>query len=51
MRLMLPAVWAKLLHLQTLGGRPLVLGFTVIAVLALAALELNDFSWHCLFLS
>jgi hypothetical protein len=46
MRLMLPAIRAKLLEFQTLGRGPLILRFAVVAVLALAALELNNFAWH-----
>jgi hypothetical protein len=51
-RLVFPAVRAKLLHFKALRGRPLVFGFAVIPVFALAALELNDLAWHgCWFLS
>jgi hypothetical protein len=46
MRLMLAAERAELLHFKTLRGGPLVLGLAVIAILALAALELNNFAWH-----
>jgi hypothetical protein len=51
MRLMLAAIGAKLFHLQALRRRPLVLGLTIISVLALAALELNDFTRHCKLIS
>jgi hypothetical protein len=51
MRLMLAAIGAKLFHFQALRRRPLVFGFTVISVLALAALELNDFTRHCKLIS
>lgn len=46
MRLVLPAIRTKLLELNTFGSRPFVLGFAVIAILALAALELNNFARH-----
>jgi hypothetical protein len=46
MRVMLTAVGAELFHFETLGGRLLVLCGCVVPVLALAALERNDFSWH-----
>jgi len=45
-RLMFPTIRAELLHLETLSSRPLIFRFAVIPVLAFAALELNDFSWH-----
>jgi hypothetical protein len=45
-RLVLPAIWAKLFHFQTLGRGLLVFRFAVVPVLALAALELNNFSRH-----
>jgi len=51
MRLMLAAIRAKFFHFQAFGRRPLVLGLTVISVLALAALELNDFTGHCKLIS
>jgi hypothetical protein len=51
MRLMLPAERAELLQFQPFRGGPLVLGLAVIAVLALPALELNNFAWHDLLLS
>jgi hypothetical protein len=43
----LAAVRAKLLHFKTAGGRLLVFCARVVPVFALAALERNDFSWHC----
>jgi hypothetical protein len=46
MRLMLAAERAELFHFKTLRGGPLILGFAVIAIFALAALELNNFAWH-----
>jgi hypothetical protein len=46
MRLMLPAVRTKLLEFDPFRGSPLILGLAVVAVLAFAALELNNFSWH-----
>jgi hypothetical protein len=45
-RLMLPAVRAKLLHFETLSGRLLVLGVGVVPVLAILTLERDDFSCH-----
>jgi hypothetical protein len=47
---MLAAVRTELLQFQTLRGGALVLGFTVVPVLALAALELNNLTWHYEFL-
>jgi len=44
--LMLAAVWAKLLHFQTFSRGSLVLGFAVVPVFALTALELNNFTRH-----
>jgi hypothetical protein len=46
MRLVLPAIRAKLLEFETLRRGPLILCFAVVAVFALAALELNNFAWH-----
>ena len=46
MRLVLAAVRTELFHFQTFGSGPLVLCFAVVPVLAFAALELNDLSWH-----
>jgi hypothetical protein len=46
MRLMFPAIRAELLHLEAFRSSALVLGLAVVAVLTLAALELNDLSWH-----
>jgi hypothetical protein len=46
--MVLPAVGAKLLHFETFGGRLLVLSGRVVPVLALTALERNDFSRHLL---
>jgi hypothetical protein len=50
MRVMLAAVWAELLHLETLGGRLLVLRACIVPVLAFLALERDDFSWHAFYL-
>jgi hypothetical protein len=47
--MMLPAERAEFLQLNSFGCGPLVLCFAVIAVLALTALELNNFSWHLTF--
>ena len=46
MRLMFPAIRTELFHLQAFRSRPLVLGLAVVAVLALSALKLNNFSRH-----
>jgi hypothetical protein len=46
MRLMFAAVRAEFLEFEALGRRPLVFRFTVVPVLAFAALELNNFSRH-----
>jgi hypothetical protein len=46
MRVMFTAMRAELLHLETLGRRLLVFGARVVPVLALLALERDDFSWH-----
>jgi hypothetical protein len=46
MGLMLAAERAELFHFKTLRRGPLILGFAVIAIFALAALELNNFAWH-----
>jgi hypothetical protein len=43
---MLAAEGAELLHLKTLSGRLFILSLAVVAVLAFAALKLNDLSWH-----
>jgi hypothetical protein len=48
-RLMLPAVRAKLLEFETRGGRLFVLGVGVVPVLAFLTLERDDFSRHSLF--
>jgi hypothetical protein len=48
MRMMFPAVGAELLHFDTTSGRLLVFGAGVVPVFAFAALERDDFSWHCL---
>jgi hypothetical protein len=42
-RLVLPAFAAEFLHLETLGCGLLVLGARIIPILALSALERNDF--------
>jgi len=47
-RLVLPAARAELLELETLCGRLLVLGVGVVPLLALLALEGNDFARHLL---
>jgi hypothetical protein len=44
---MLAAIRAELFHLKTASGRLLVFGACVVPVLALGALERNDFSRHC----
>ena len=49
-RVMLAAVRAEFLHFQPACRGFLVLGAGVIAVLTLAALERNDFSWHLKYL-
>jgi hypothetical protein len=49
-RVVLSAVRAELLHFKTASGGLLVLGARVVPVLALGALERNDFSWHFLLL-
>src|ERR1035441_5082573 len=46
-RLVLPAMPAELLQLQTLRGGLLVLRGRIIPVLALGALKGNDFASHC----
>src|SRR5215472_11480323 len=46
MRLMLTAMAAKLLHLDAFRGRLLVLRRRIVPVLALGALERDDFSRH-----
>src|SRR5690349_4825398 len=46
MRLMLTAIRAEFLHLDALGRGALVLCLTVIAVLALTALQLDNFTRH-----
>jgi hypothetical protein len=46
MRLMLTAIRAEFLHLDALGSRALILCFTVVAVFALAALHLDNFTRH-----
>jgi hypothetical protein len=46
-RLMLPAVEAELLEFNAFGGGLLVLGLGIVPVLALRALERDDFSGHC----
>ena len=51
MRLMLAAIRAEFLHLDALGSGALVLCLTVIAVLALTALQLDNFTRHCQLLS
>jgi hypothetical protein len=43
---MFAALLAKLAELETLGGGLAVLGGRIIAVLALTALQGNDFAWH-----
>jgi hypothetical protein len=48
MRLVFPAARAELLELETLGGCLLVLGVAVVPLLALLALERNDFARHVL---
>jgi hypothetical protein len=45
-RPVLAAVRAEFFHLQTLGGRLLVLGVGVVPVFTFLALECDDFSWH-----
>ena len=47
-RLVLPAVRTELLHLQPFGGGFLILRVRVVPVLALGALERNDFPRHSL---
>src|SRR5215469_10570089 len=47
MRLVLAAMTAELLQLDALRRRLFVLGRRIVPVLALAALERNDFSRHC----
>jgi hypothetical protein len=47
MRVMFAAVRAEFFHFKTLGRRLFVLGACVVPVLALLALERDDFSWHC----
>jgi hypothetical protein len=42
--LMLAAVWAELAQFDTLCRGLFVLGFRIVAVLAFAALESNDFA-------
>jgi hypothetical protein len=44
---MLAAIRAELLHFKTASGRLLVFGARIVPVFAFAALERNDFSWHC----
>jgi len=44
--MVLPAVRAKLFHLDATRGGLLVLRARVVAILALTALKSNDFSWH-----
>jgi hypothetical protein len=46
MRVVLPAVRAKLLHLETLGSGLLIFGARVVPVLAFLTLERDDFSRH-----
>jgi hypothetical protein len=46
MRVMLSAMRAELLHFQPARRRFLVLRARVVAILALTALERDDFSWH-----
>jgi hypothetical protein len=46
MRLMLAAVRAELLHLQTFSRSSLILRLAVVSVFTLAARELNNFSRH-----
>jgi hypothetical protein len=46
MRLVLAAIRTKLFELEALGRGPLVLGLAVVPILALATLELNDFTRH-----
>jgi hypothetical protein len=46
MRLMFAAKRTEFFHFKTLRGGPLIFGFAVIAIFALAALELNNFAWH-----
>jgi hypothetical protein len=48
MRVVLSAMRAKLLHLETLGCGLLVLGARVVPVLAFLTLERDDFSCHSL---
>ena len=49
MHLMLAAIRAKFLELQTLGRSSFVFCLAVVAVLALAALKLNNFPGHVTF--
>jgi hypothetical protein len=51
MRLMLAAMPAKLAHFQAFGGGFLVFGGRIVSILALCALERNDFSRHILLLA
>jgi len=46
MQLVLAAMGTELLQLQPLGGSLLVLGFGIIPVFALGALERNDVARH-----
>jgi hypothetical protein len=45
--LVLPAVLAELLHLQTLGRGLLILGRRIVPVLAFRTLERDDVARHC----
>ena len=49
MRRVLATETAKLVELETASGRLLVLGLRVVPVLALAALQCNDFAHNLLF--
>jgi hypothetical protein len=46
MRLVLAAERAEFLQLNPFRRGPLILRLTVIAVLTLTALELDNFTWH-----
>ncbi len=48
MRVMLAAVRAELLQLETFCGRLLILCRRIVPVFAFAALERDYFSWHIL---
>jgi hypothetical protein len=49
MRLMFAAKRAELLQFNPFCRSPLVFRFAVVPVLALTALELNNFTWHLIY--